>query len=139
MGVSEESGRRNLRMPNGDELFAVVTEHNGGNHVRVQCEDGENRMGRIPGRMKYRTWISEGDVVLVEPWDWQDEKANIEWRYSEQDADQLRDEGHINWSAAGRLQIFCGFPVASDGAVHPIAALTPGFAVNSYSNPGSGR
>ncbi|PYZ02804.1 hypothetical protein C8039_06545 [Halogeometricum sp. wsp3] len=46
--------------------------------------------------MKYRTWINEGDVVLVEPWDWQDEKANIEWRYSEQDAEQLRAEGHID-------------------------------------------
>jgi Translation initiation factor 1 (IF-1) len=45
--------------------------------------------------MKYRTWINEGDVVLVEPWAWQDEKANIEWRYSEQDAEQLRTEGHI--------------------------------------------
>ena len=93
--MSEESGRRNLRMPNDDELFAVVTEHNGGNHVRVRCADGENRMGRIPGRMKYRTWISEGDVVLVEPWDWQDEKADVVWRYEKQDADQLREEGHI--------------------------------------------
>jgi len=40
--------------------------------------------------MKYRTWISEGDVVLAEPWDWQDEKANVEWRYEDEDADQLR-------------------------------------------------
>jgi len=94
--MSERSGRRNLRMPDDDELFAVVTRHDGGNHVRVQCEDGENRMGRIPGRMKYRTWIEEGDVVLVEPWDWQDEKANVEWRYTNQDAEQLRDEGHID-------------------------------------------
>jgi translation initiation factor 1A len=62
----------------------------------VRCEDGKNRMGRIPGRMKYRTWINEGDTVIVEPWDWQDEKANIEWRYSGQDADQLRREGHID-------------------------------------------
>lgn len=93
--VSENQGRRNLRMPNDNELFAVVTEHNGGNHVRIRCEDGKNRMGRIPGRMKYRTWINEGDVVLVEPWDWQDEKANIEWRYTGEDADQLRREGHI--------------------------------------------
>lgn len=28
--MSEESGRRNLRMPNDDEVFAVVTEHLGG-------------------------------------------------------------------------------------------------------------
>jgi translation initiation factor 1A len=52
-------------------------------------------MGRIPGRMKYRVWIEEGDVVIVEPWDWQDEKANIEWRYESASADQLRREGHI--------------------------------------------
>jgi len=93
--MSEESGRRNLRMPSDDEVFAVVTEHLGGNHVRLRCADGETRLGRIPGRMKYRTWISEGDVVLAEPWDWQDEKANVEWRYSDEDADQLRREGHI--------------------------------------------
>ena len=94
--MSEESGRRNLRMPNDDELFGVVKRHDGGNHVTVQCEDGQERMGRIPGRMKYRVWIEEGDVVLVEPWDWQDEKADIEWRYTGQDADQLRAEGHID-------------------------------------------
>jgi translation initiation factor 1A len=34
--------------------------------------------------------------VLVEPWDWQDEKADIEWRYDGQDAAQLRREGHID-------------------------------------------
>ncbi|MFD1645048.1 translation initiation factor eIF-1A [Haloarchaeobius litoreus] len=93
--MSEHEERRNLRMPNSDELFATVTEHLGGNHVRVHCQDGVERLGRIPGRMKYRTWIEVDDVVLVEPWDWQDEKANIEWRYTSQDADQLRAEGHI--------------------------------------------
>jgi translation initiation factor 1A len=93
--VTEETSRKNLRMPHGDEQFAVVTRHDGGNHVQVRCQDGTQRLGRIPGRMKYRVWIEEGDVVLVEPWDWQDEKADIEWRYSEQDADQLREEGHI--------------------------------------------
>jgi translation initiation factor 1A len=82
-------------MPSGDEVFAVVTQHNGGNHVQLQCEDGKERMGRIPGRMKFRTWINEEDVVIAEPWDWDDDKANIEWRYDGRDADQLRDEGHI--------------------------------------------
>jgi translation initiation factor 1A len=94
--MSEEVERKALRMPNDDEVFAVVTEHNGGNHVRLQCADGRNRMGRIPGRMRYRTWINEGDVVLAEPWSWQDEKATIEWRYTKQDAEQLRREGHID-------------------------------------------
>ncbi len=92
----EEETRRNVRMPGDSEQFAIVTEHNGGNHVRVFCDDGESRMGRIPGRMKYRVWIEQDDIVLVEPWDWQDEKANIEWRYSGQDVAQLRKEGHLD-------------------------------------------
>ena len=94
--MSENTERKNLRMPDENELFALVTKHNGGNHVELRCQDGKERMGRIPGRMKYRTWIEEGDVVLIEPWDWQDEKANIEWRYTSEDADQLRREGHID-------------------------------------------
>ncbi|WP_122088244.1 translation initiation factor eIF-1A [Halalkalicoccus subterraneus] len=94
--MSEEGGRKNLRMPDDDEMFAVVTNMLGGGRVRLQCNDGKERMGRIPGRMRFRTWINEGDVVLIEPWDWQDEKADIEWRYKGQDADQLRREGHID-------------------------------------------
>ena len=62
----------------------------------ISSLDGVERLGRIPGRMKYRTWIEEDDVVVAEPWDWQDEKATIEWRYTSQDANQLRREGHID-------------------------------------------
>jgi translation initiation factor 1A len=94
--MSENTERKNLRMPDENEVFAVVVKHNGGNHVELRCQDGKERMGRIPGRMKYRTWIEEGDIVVAEPWDWQDEKANIEWRYTSEDADQLRREGHID-------------------------------------------
>jgi len=94
--MSEDSGRRALRMPDGDELFAVVTNMQGHGRVTLMCNDGVERMGRIPGRMRKRIWIREDDIVLAEPWDWQDEKADIEWRYDQQDAQQLREEGHIN-------------------------------------------
>ena len=94
--VTEETQRKNLRMPGEGEMFAVVTEMLGGRRVRLRCNDGKERMGRIPGRMRFRTWVNKDDIVLIEPWDWQDEKADIEWRYDEQDAAQLRREGHIN-------------------------------------------
>ena len=83
-------------MPDDDQLFAVVTNMQGYGRVKLRCADGEERMGRIPGRMRKRIWIRKDDVVLVEPWDWQDEKADIVWRYDEHDADQLREEGHID-------------------------------------------
>jgi len=93
--MSDNGGRKNLRMPSGDELFAEVTNMLGANRVRVRCADGTERTARIPGRMRKRVWIREDDIVLVEPWDWQDEKADIEWRYEKNDAEQLREEGHI--------------------------------------------
>jgi translation initiation factor 1A len=89
------SGRKNLRMPEDDEVFAEVTDMLGANRVKVRCADGNERTARIPGRMQKRIWIREGDIVLVSPWDWQDEKADVEWRYEKAEADQLREEGHI--------------------------------------------
>ncbi|PSQ45526.1 translation initiation factor eIF-1A [Halobacteriales archaeon SW_7_68_16] len=94
--MTESDGRRNLRMPNGDEEFAEVTTMLGKNRVRLRFIDGTERMGRIPGRMRKRIWIREDDIVLAEPWDWQDEKADITWRYDQQDAAQLREEGHLD-------------------------------------------
>jgi translation initiation factor 1A len=84
-----------LRMPSDGELFAVVTEMLGANRVAVRCMDGAERTARIPGRMRKRVWIREGDVVLVDPWDWQEAKADVEWRYEKGDADRLRREGHV--------------------------------------------
>ena len=94
-GMGDNDGRKDLRMPDDDEVFAVVTDMLGANRVKVRCMDGVERTARIPGKMQKRIWIREDDVVLVDPWDWQDEKADITWRYEKQEADQLRDEGHI--------------------------------------------
>ncbi|MDH5018953.1 MULTISPECIES: translation initiation factor eIF-1A [Halobacterium] len=91
----DDGGRKNLRMPEDDEVFAEVTDMLGANRVQVRCADGKERTARIPGRMQKRIWIREDDVVLVEPWDWQDDKADVTWRYEKSDADQLREEGHI--------------------------------------------
>ena len=96
--MSDDEGRKDLRMPEGEEVFAIVTDMLGANRVKVRCMDGTERTARIPWRMQKRIWIREDDVVLVEPWDWQDEKADVVWRYEKQEADQLREEGHITES-----------------------------------------
>ena len=44
--------------------------------------------------MNRRTWIREGDNVIVSPWDFQgDERGEIFWRYTSNQVDQLRREG----------------------------------------------
>ncbi|MCJ7606677.1 MAG: translation initiation factor eIF-1A, partial [Thermoplasmata archaeon] len=57
--------------------------------IKVMCADGKSRMGRIPGKIKKRMWIREGDLVIVMPWEFQDEKANILYRYTRTQATYL--------------------------------------------------
>ena len=95
MSNGDGDGQNDLRMPDDDEVFAEVVEMLGANRVKVRCADGKQRTARIPGRMQKRVWIREDDIVLVEPWDWQDEKADISWRYEKSEAEQLREEGHL--------------------------------------------
>ncbi|MDZ7746720.1 MAG: translation initiation factor eIF-1A [Halobacteriales archaeon] len=85
-----------LRLPEDGELFARVESMQGANRIDVRCVDGKQRTARIPGRMQKRIWIRDDDIVLVEPWDWQDEKADVTWRYDNRAADRLREEGHIS-------------------------------------------
>ncbi|MCD5425230.1 MAG: translation initiation factor eIF-1A [Methanosarcinaceae archaeon] len=72
-----------VRTPNKykREVLATVESLLGVNRVRLRCMDGVVRMGRIPGAMKKRIWIREGDIVIAIPWDFQDSKAEVVWKY----------------------------------------------------------
>ncbi len=72
-----------LRLPkkNNNELFAIADRLMGGSRIKVICEDGKSRLARIPGRMKRRARVRAGDLVIIKPWDIQNEKADILYRY----------------------------------------------------------
>ena len=54
------------------------------------------RSGEIPGKMKKRIWIREGDIILVKPWEFQsDEKADVIWRYTKTEASWLERKGYL--------------------------------------------
>lgn len=54
----------------------------GGSRLIVMCEDGKSRLARIPGRMKRRMWIRAGELLIIKPWQFQDEKADVVYRYT---------------------------------------------------------
>jgi translation initiation factor 1A len=45
--------------------------------------------------MKKSTWIREGDVVIVVPWSFQTEKADIIWKYSGPQVNWLERKGFL--------------------------------------------
>ena len=85
-----------VRVPNREngEMFGVIVQMLGHDRVRVRCEDGEVRVGRIPGRMKKRVWMRIGDTVLIVPWDFQsDSKCDVVWRYRNNELEWLKRRG----------------------------------------------
>lgn len=47
---------------------------------------------RILGKIKKRVWIREGDVVIVVPWEFQNEKADVVWRYTGPQVDGWKEK-----------------------------------------------
>ncbi len=93
--TGEEVIRVRIPQRNKREVLAIVEKMLGGRRVIVQCEDGVERMARIPGRLKRKQWINVGDVVIIVPWEFQDEKADLIHRYTRPQAEWLRRKGYL--------------------------------------------
>lgn len=76
-------------LPSEGQVICVVEDVIGADHVKVRCTDGASRVCRIPGKFRRRAWLSEGDVVLVTPWDFQPTKGDIAHKYSRDEIKQL--------------------------------------------------
>lgn len=92
-----ESGGDRIRVPlpkrKVNEMFAIADQNLGGRRVRSICEDGESRLARIPGKMRRRQWVREGDLIVIQPWEFQDEKANVCMRYTKTQSLYLSRKG----------------------------------------------
>jgi translation initiation factor 1A len=83
-----------LRLPREGEVLCIVEQMLGFDRLRVRCKDGFVRNCRIPGKIRKRLWVREGDVVIVRPWKVQgNEKGDILYRYTRAQLDALRRKG----------------------------------------------
>ena len=92
-----ESGGDRIRVPlpnrKVNEMFAIADNILGGRRVRSVCEDGESRLARIAGKLRRRQWVREGDLIVIQPWEFQDEKANVCMRYTKTQSLYLSRKG----------------------------------------------
>ncbi|KUO42769.1 MAG: translation initiation factor IF-1A [Hadesarchaea archaeon YNP_N21] len=83
-----------LRVPRKGELLGVVDQLVGFDRIRVRCKDGYVRICRIPGKLRKRLWIREGDLVIVRPWEVQgEEKGDVVYRYTNTQVEWLQRKG----------------------------------------------
>ncbi|MHA1791831.1 MAG: translation initiation factor eIF-1A [Promethearchaeota archaeon] len=83
------------RIPREGELLGIITQILGNDRMRVRCSDGKERLGRIRGKIKKRMWCRLGDLVLISPWDFQDERGDIVHRYRQTEAAWLEKNGYF--------------------------------------------
>jgi translation initiation factor 1A len=92
-----EAGDEKIRVkvPNErvNEMFAIADQILGGRRIRAICADGEERITRIPGKMRRRQWVREGDLIIIQPWDFQPSKADVKMRYTKTQALYLSRKG----------------------------------------------
>ncbi|MFP4403717.1 MAG: translation initiation factor eIF-1A [Candidatus Woesearchaeota archaeon] len=92
--VEEEISR--VKLPRDDESFGILVQRLGGSRNSIRCSDGKTRICRIPGRLRRRLWVREGDLVLVKPWEFGgDEKGDLVFKYRPTQVQWLRKKGYL--------------------------------------------
>ncbi|MEK6861442.1 MAG: translation initiation factor IF-1A, partial [Nanoarchaeota archaeon] len=77
-----EEDIQKVKIPRGREVIGILDQRLGASRMRVKCLDGKTRICRIPGRIKRKLWVREQDIVLVEPWEYDnDKKGDIIFKY----------------------------------------------------------
>ena len=85
-----------VKLPRGAQSIGILDQRLGASRMRVKCFDGKTRICRIPGRLKRKLWLREGDIVLVEPWALGgDEKGDIIFKYRPSQIEWLRQKNYI--------------------------------------------
>jgi translation initiation factor 1A len=89
-----------VKMPREGETFGIVEANLGGSKLRVRCQDDKIRICRIPGKIKKRVWMDDGDFVIVKPWSIQgDQRGDVIWRYTPTQSQYLRRRGALKLEA----------------------------------------
>ena len=90
----ESIGR--VRTPRNKEVLGVVEQRVGGNRMLVECFDGKTRNCRVPGRLRRKLWIREGNIVLVQPLEFEeDKKGDVIFKYTPAQIQWLRKKGYL--------------------------------------------
>ena len=84
-----------VKLPRGREVLGIIEQRVGGARMMVKCTDGKTRNCRVQGRLKRSLWLREGDVVIVEPWEFDEEKEDVIFKYYPNQIDWLKNHGYL--------------------------------------------
>jgi len=84
-----------VKLPRGKEIIGVIEQRVGGARMIVKCTDGKARNCRVPGGLRRKLWLRENDIVIIEPWEFDNEKGDILFKYNPTQIDWLKRKGFL--------------------------------------------
>jgi len=84
-----------VKLPRGKEVIGIIESRLGGNKMRVNCVDGKERICRVPGRLRRKLWLRPNDVVIIEPWELDNTKGDVLFKYRPIQITWLRNKGYL--------------------------------------------
>ena len=85
-----------VRMPRNNELIGIIVQRLGGNRMEVKTTDGKTRNCRVPGRYRRRLWLRPKDIIMIVPWEFDDKKGDIIYKYNSSEINQLKKREILN-------------------------------------------
>ena len=90
-----------VKLPRGKEIIGIIEQRLGGNKMMVNCLDGKARNCRVPGRLKRKLWLRPNDVVIIEPWELDENKGDVIFKYRLNQIAWLRKKGYLEKEKTG--------------------------------------
>lgn len=84
-----------VKLPKNNEVLGIIEQRLGGNKMKISCLDGKSRICRVPGRLRRRLWLRMNDVVIVEPWELDNSKGDVLFKYKPNQIQWLRKNGYL--------------------------------------------
>lgn len=84
-----------VKFPKGKEIIGILAQRVGAGRMLISCMDGKTRNCRVPGRLRREMWLREGDVVIIEPWEFDNDKGDVLYKYSKAAIQKLKEKGML--------------------------------------------
>ncbi len=92
---TDEPTVKRAKLPKQGEVIGIIETRLGGNRMNVACLDGKERNCRVPGRLRRRLWLRPEDVIIVQPWELDNTKADILFKYPNNQIQWLKNNGYL--------------------------------------------
>ena len=91
----EQDSVGRVKLPKGKEVIGIIEQRLGGNKMHVSCTDGKTRNCRVPGRLRRKLWLRPNDVVIIEPWELDNTKGDVLFKYRPAQIEWLKRNGYL--------------------------------------------